>query len=73
MNKVQELKETIDKLSARERAELNALLHEWFDDDWDRQMTADAAPGGKLDRLKHMAEAEGETGALQDFSSPGRA
>jgi hypothetical protein len=33
-------------------------LHEWTDDDWDRQMAADAEPGGKLHRLMEQAEAE---------------
>jgi hypothetical protein len=30
---------------------LEALLHPWAEDDWDRRMAADAGPGGKLHDL----------------------
>lgn len=39
-----------------ERAELNAWLQDWADDDWDRQMVADAKNGGKLAKLKRDEE-----------------
>jgi hypothetical protein len=71
VSNVQEIKAAIDKLSPRERAELNALLQGWFDDDWDRQMAADAAPGGKLDQLKQQADAESRAGKLREFPKPG--
>ena len=45
------------ELSPQERCELEALLHPFEDDDWDRQMKADAA-AGKFDKLHREAEAE---------------
>jgi hypothetical protein len=51
MSTVAEIKGAIDKLSPQERCELEALLHPWTDDDWDRQMQADAEPGGKLHKV----------------------
>jgi hypothetical protein len=52
MGTVAEIKAAIDRLSPQERCELEALLHPQVDDDWDRQMAADAEPGGKLYQLK---------------------
>ena len=51
MSKVEEIKAQIDALPWQERCELNALLQNWPDDEWDRQMT----PEGKLDRLNEAA------------------
>ena len=73
VSRVEEIKAAFDELSPRERCELNALLHDWFDDKWDRQMAADAQPGGKLDALKQAAEAEARDGRLRDFPEPGGA
>jgi len=53
MSTVAEIKSAIDRLSPQERCELEALLHPWADDPWDRQMAADAEPGGKLHDLIH--------------------
>ena len=41
----------------RDYAELMAMLHPPVDDDWDRQMMADAA-AGRLDRLVEEARAD---------------
>lgn len=57
MSAVEEIKEAIDELSAEDRARLLTQLDPAQDDDWDRQMKADAA-AGKLDFLKEEAEAE---------------
>ena len=62
MSTVAEIKAAIDKLSPRERCELNALLRGWDEDEWDRQMAADSLPGGKLDKLREAAEADGYLG-----------
>ena len=70
MTKVEQIRSEIEQLAPRERAELNALLQNWTEDDWDRQMAADAAPGGKLDRMRQQAEAEARTGKLRDFPKP---
>ena len=50
MTTLLEIKAAIEKLSPRDYAELMALLHPPVDDDWDRQIKADAA-AGRLDRL----------------------
>jgi hypothetical protein len=45
MSTVAEIKEAIDQLSPQERCELESLLRPRVDDDWDRQMAADAEAG----------------------------
>jgi hypothetical protein len=45
MSTVDEIKNAISRLSLEERAELTADLCGWTDDDWDRQMKADAVAG----------------------------
>lgn len=45
MSTVQEIKSAIEQLPLEERAALIADLCGWNDDDWDRQMKADAAAG----------------------------
>ena len=69
MSTVAEIKEAIDQLSPQERCELEALLHPRVDDDWDRQMAADAA-AGKFDKLMDEAQTEYRTGKLRDFPKP---
>lgn len=72
MSTVGEIKTAIDHLSAEERCELEILLHPQQDDDWDRQMQADAA-AGKFDKLMEEAEAERRSGTLREFPKPYRA
>jgi hypothetical protein len=67
MSKVAEIKRAIDKLSLQERCELEALLHPWPDDDWDRQMQGDAEPGGKLHEMMSASRKNAQTGKLMDF------
>jgi hypothetical protein len=69
VSKVAEIKAAIDLLSPRERCELEALLHPWTDDDWDRQMADDAQPGGKLHNLMADSRKEAQAGKLMDFPS----
>jgi hypothetical protein len=69
MSTVAEIFTAIKELSLQERCELEALLHPFEDDDWDRQMKRDAA-AGKFDALHHEAEAEyaaGKTIPLTDI------
>jgi len=73
MSTVAEIKAAIDKLSPRERCQLNALLRGWEEDNWDRRMASDAEPGGKLDKLRQTAEADAQAGRLRDFPEPGAA
>jgi hypothetical protein len=68
MSAVAEIKAAIDKLSLQERCELEALLHPFEDDDWDRQMKRDAA-AGKFDKLHNDAEAEAKAGKLIDLNA----
>jgi hypothetical protein len=68
MSTVAEIKAAIDQLSPEERCELEALLHPCEDDDWDRQMRADAA--SKFDALRREADAAdvaGQTIPLNDI------
>lgn len=66
MSTVAEIKEAIDQLSPQERCELEALLHPRAEDDWDREMKADA-PAGKFDLLVVEAETERHAGKLRSF------
>ena len=50
MSTVAEIREAIEKLSLEERAALMSELMGFEDDDWDRQMKADAA-AGKFDAM----------------------
>ena len=70
MTTVEEIKAAIDKLSFEERCELNSLLNPLPDDEWDKQMRADAEPGGKLHKLMIEAEADAAAGRLRDFPTP---
>ena len=71
MSTVEEIKTAIQLLSVEERAEdVVAELCGWADDNWDRQMKADAA-AGKFDSLNREADAAhavGETHPLNDMS-----
>jgi len=69
MSTVAEIKAAIPSLTLAEREDIARYLHEWTDDNWDRQMAADAEPGGKLHRLMEQAEAEANAGTLRDFPS----
>ena len=69
MSTVAEIREAIEKLSLEERAELMAELHGYEDNDWDRQMKADAA-AGKFDAMNRDAEADyraGQTRSLEEI------
>jgi len=67
MSTVAEIKAAIDQLSPQERCELGALLRPWEGDDWDRQMAADAVPGGKLHELITASRKNAQAGILVDF------
>ncbi len=65
MSTVEEIKLAIEKLSPSERAELEALLDR-EDDEWDRQMIADAK-AGKLDKLIAKVDADIDAGNLREM------
>ena len=69
-DRVKELKAMIDALSPMEQCELNALVQDWPDDEWDKQMRADAEPGGKLHKLMLEAEEDAKAGRLRDWPEP---
>ncbi len=67
MSTVAEIKEAIAKLSPREYCELMADLYPRLpDDEWDKQMKADAA-AGKFDEMNRRAEAEHEAGLTEEW------
>jgi hypothetical protein len=59
MSTVAEIKAAIDQLSPQERCELEALLHPWEEDDWDRQMATDSETGGKLHEMMSASRKNG--------------
>jgi len=63
---VAEIREAIARLSPREYCELMAELHSFPDDEWDRQMKADAA-AGKFDEMNRRALAEHEAGQTEEW------
>jgi hypothetical protein len=69
MSTVEEIRTAIERLSLEERAQIIAELCGWTDDDWDRQMKADAT-GSKfaaLNREADAAHAAGQTRPLNDI------
>jgi len=54
MSTLAEIRDAIAELSLEERAELIAELCGWEDDEWDRQMKADAA-AGKFDEMNRRS------------------
>jgi hypothetical protein len=69
MSTVAEIREAIEKLSLEERATLMSELMGFEDDDWDRQMKADAA-AGKFDAMNREADEDlraGRTRPLDDL------
>lgn len=63
MSRVEEIKAQIDALSRQERCELNALLQNWPDDEWDRQMATE----NKFDRLNEAATEEYRAGQCRPW------
>lgn len=61
-----EIKSAIEDLTERERCELNAWLQAWEDDDWDRQMKADAE-AGKFDEMVRESLEEFRRGEARRF------
>ncbi len=67
MSTVAEIRNAIEKLSLEERAELLSGLVGFEDDEWDRQMKADAA-AGKFQALNQQAEAEFRAGTTRPIA-----
>jgi hypothetical protein len=64
---IAELKEAIEHLNIEERAQLEALLHPYSPDEWDKEMEKDFSANGRLAWL--VKEVDGDIGAgkLQDM------
>jgi hypothetical protein len=69
MSTVEEIRTAIERLSLEERAQIIAELCGWTDDDWDRQMKADAAADkfNALNREADAAYAARQTHPLNDI------
>jgi hypothetical protein len=63
MSKVEQIKAQIDALTWQERCELNAMLRNWPEDDWDKQMASE----GKFDRAMEEAEREHRAGQSREW------
>ena len=67
MSTVAEIKAAVSKLSLSERAEFVKWLNGWTDDEWDRQMAADFAPGGKHEGMLKEVDENINSGNLRDL------
>ena len=63
---VEEIKRAIPNLTLDERAEVARCLHQWEEDEWDRQIKADLSTG-KLDKLISKVDADIAGGRLLDL------
>jgi hypothetical protein len=64
---IAELKEAIEQLNIEERAQLEALLHPWSPDEWDRQMEADFSSTGRLAWLVKEVDEDIKDRRLKDM------
>jgi hypothetical protein len=67
MSTVAEIRNAIEGLSLRERGELAKWFNGWEDDDWDKGMARDFAPGGRLSKLKAQVQKKAATAPLLDL------
>ena len=61
-----ELKDEVLKLSLEERLGLARVLHGWEDDEWDKEMMADAK-AGRFDEMFNRARADLDAGRARDL------
>ncbi len=64
---IAELKEAIESLNIEERAKLEALLHPYSPDEWDRKMERDFSSDGRLSWLVKEVDQDIENDKLQDM------
>ncbi len=62
-----EIKSAVDALSPEELADLAAFIRERDQAAWDRQIDADFADGGRLQRVAEEVRADIRAGRLQDL------
>ena len=63
MSRVEEIKIQIDALTWQECCELNAMLQNWPDDEWDRQMASEK----KFDCMMEKAGRQYSAGQCRDW------
>ena len=66
MSTVVEIQEAIARLNENERGELRLWLNAYQEDEWDHQITVDAA-SGKLDFMREEAETAKRKGRLRSI------
>ncbi|NQU10271.1 hypothetical protein HQ590_05750 [bacterium] len=66
MSTLEEIKQAVSHLTLAERAEFAKWFNGWEDDDWDKEMQADAR-AGKLDSLLAEVDADIRSGTLTDM------
>jgi hypothetical protein len=66
MSTVEEIKAAIEQLTFEQRSELARWMHGWEDDEWDKEIAADAK-AGRLDKLLKEVDEDIETGRLRDL------
>jgi hypothetical protein len=66
VSKLDEFMTMFQSLTLDERAEFFRRIEGWEDDDWDRQMAADAA-AGKFDKWIAELDADAKAGLLRDL------
>jgi hypothetical protein len=64
---VEEIQQAIEKLSLSERGKLAKWFNGWEDDDWDKQMAANFAPGGRYEHVPERIDDEIKRGPLRDL------
>jgi hypothetical protein len=62
-----EIKEAVGQLSANEFAELAEFIRERENAEWDRQIDADFAPGGRLRGLLDEAREDLRAGRVEEL------
>jgi hypothetical protein len=64
---IAELKEAIESLNIEERAQLEALLHPYSPDEWDKQIERDFSSEGRLAWIVKEVDHDIENDKLQDM------
>lgn len=67
MSTVAEIKQAVANLSLAERGEFAKWFNGWEDDDWDRQMAADFAAGGRYAEVVKEVDANIQSGQLGEM------
>lgn len=69
MNTVEEIKAAVSNLSPSERAKFAKWFNSWTNDEWDRQMARDFAPGGRYEGVLKAVDENTKSGNLRNLPS----